>query len=500
MDTRLKLEELGKRILSASRTELLLSMRFMGVALDSLRYQMDLSTRSIGTDADAIRFNPNWLAEEYLSHPYMVNRAYLHMILHCLFRHMFGVEEHKDGELWDLSCDIAAESLIDTMHYPAIVRVPSDFREEWYARLQAEVKVLTAEKIYQYFRSQKYDYDMQLRLENEFRVDDHSFWQRMQQETSDSSDDVRDVPQESLEEANGHSPDAQPGPDRQSGEDRSGQNDGAEKNAGNSPQGHPSAGSDERSDAFFVRTNPNEDDWRKKAERIRSDLETFAKEASEDAGSLDRVLSVVSRKKRDYRDFLKMFSVVREEASVDPDSFDYGFYNYGMELYGNMPLIEENEFREARKIDELVIAIDTSASCQDVLVQRFLDETSAVLSSRENFFHHVQIRLIECDDQIQNDICITDLKQMEKYAQHFHMKGGYGTDFRPVFQYVKQIRDNGGLKNLRGLMYFTDGFGIYPKHPTDYATAFVFCGDDDMNDHDVPDWAMKLYLDVTHPG
>ena len=31
---------------------------------------------------------------------------------------------------------------------------------------------------------------------------------------------------------------------------------------------------------------------------------------------------------------------------VDMDSFDYGFYNYGMTVYGNMPLIEELEYRE----------------------------------------------------------------------------------------------------------------------------------------------------------
>ena len=40
---------------------------------------------------------------------------------------------------------------------------------------------------------------------------------------------------------------------------------------------------------------------------------------------------------------------MREEVSVDMDSFDYGFYMYGLQHYGNMPLIEENEFREAKK-------------------------------------------------------------------------------------------------------------------------------------------------------
>ena len=74
---------------------------------------------------------------------------------------------------------------------------------------------------------------------------------------------------------------------------------------------------------------------------------------------------------------------------------------YGLQHYGNMPLIEENEFREAKKIEELVIAIDTSASCKEKLVQQFLNETGAILKHQESFFHKVHIRIIECDNQIQ---------------------------------------------------------------------------------------------------
>ena len=105
--------------------------------------------------------------------------------------------------------------------------------------------------------------------------------------------------------------------------------------------------------------------------------------------------------KKATKNFLKRFAVVREEVSVDMDSFDYGFYMYGLQHYGNMPLIEENEFREAKKIEELVIAIDTSASCKEKLVQQFLNETGAILKHQESFFHKVHIRIIECDNQIQ---------------------------------------------------------------------------------------------------
>ena len=43
-ETHQQLIQIGSRILSASRNELYLSMRFLDVALSSLRYEMNLSS------------------------------------------------------------------------------------------------------------------------------------------------------------------------------------------------------------------------------------------------------------------------------------------------------------------------------------------------------------------------------------------------------------------------------------------------------------------------
>ena len=237
-----------------------------------------------------------------------------------------------------------------------------------------------------------------------------------------------------------------------------------------------------------------EEEWKENAKRMETELLSRGKEASEETGSLLRLLSIATRRRKSYREFLKKFAVVREEVAIDMDSFDYGFYMYGLSQYGNMPLIEENELREAKKIDELVIAIDTSASCSKTLVQQFLNETGAILRQQENFFHKVCIHIIECDNQIQKDLTIHELKELDRYAGEFEVRGGYGTDFRPVFSYVEKLRKQGELRNLRGLMYFTDGEGEYPVTPTDYDTAFVFWNTEDFDDTKVPGWAMKLYL------
>lgn len=54
------------------------------------------------------------------------------------------------------------------MDYPTILRVTSDFRQEWYEKLEKEVSVLTAEKLYQYFMLRKRDPYLEESLRQEF--------------------------------------------------------------------------------------------------------------------------------------------------------------------------------------------------------------------------------------------------------------------------------------------------------------------------------------------
>ena len=213
----------------------------------------------------------------------------------------------------------------------------------------------------------------------------------------------------------------------------------------------------------------------------------------EDSGLLEQV-QVANRERYNYKAFLRKFAVMKEEMQVDPDSFDYIYYTYGMNHYGNMPLIEPLESREVYRIEDFVIAIDTSMSCSGELVRRFLEETYQVLSESESYFKKVRIHIIQCDDQIRSDVKITDQGEMKEYMEHFTIQGMGGTDFRPVFEYVNGLRNQGEFAKLRGLLYFSDGKGIYPVKMPPYDVAFVFIKDQ-YQDESVPDWAMKLILD-----
>ena len=159
-----------------------------------------------------------------------------------------------------------------------------------------------------------------------------------------------------------------------------------------------------------------------------------------------------------------------------------------------MPLIEPLETKELRRVEDFVIVIDTSMSCSGELVKRFLEETCAILSQSESFFKKVNIHIIQCDDAVRQDVTIENEEQMKAYMERLELLGMGGTDFRPAFAYVDEMVRKRRFKKLRGLLYFTDGYGTFPVQMPLYDTAFVFMRDQ-YTDVDVPPWAMKVILD-----
>ena len=453
------------KVLDAARTELYMDMRFMGAALSSLSFEMDLSTTTVGTDAVSIRFNPSYVLRLFVEEPGKLNRTYIHMLLHCIFRHMYTSEKYEDERLFNLCADIVVESILDDMDYQCIYRVSSDYRQRWYETLTKELKVLTVERLYRYFSDGEHapeerEYE---KLEREFFLDDHGFWLRMKEQ--EDEDKKNDPPLDSETESPEQDPD--------------------DKNNTDKKYINPRR---------LQKIRHQEKNWDREAKRLETEIETIGKDKSDKLGKLSWILQFQNTGRRDYKEFLDRFKLLREEGGIDLDSFDYGMYAFGLDHYGNMPLIEENEFREVKKVQELVIALDTSASCKDEMAQRFLNETGTMLLSSENFFQKIKIVILQCDDQVQKMDVITSVEDMKKYASAIHVEGGYGTDFRPVFEKVEQLRRQHFFENLKGLIYFTDGYGIYPEKPTDYDSAFVFIEDSDYEDEKVPDWALKLYM------
>lgn len=117
-----------------------------------------------------------------------------------------------------------------------------------------------------------------------------------------------------------------------------------------------------------------------------------------------------------------------------------------------------------------------------------------MLCESDSYFRKINIHIIQCDEQIREDQRITSREEMEAYMKDFTVIGQGGTDFRPAFEYVNRRMRQGEFHWLRGLLYFTDGEGIYPVKRPVYETAFIFVKDQ-YTDISVPPWAIKLILE-----
>ena len=431
---------ISEDVLDISRNRLLVNLRFMDTALSF--HCRELYNGSFSTDGRTLYYDPAFVLRTYSASKELLTRTYLHTVLHCVFCHPFTGAD-IDRRLWDLACDIASESVICELDLPCTRSDDDGRRRDLLRKIRRETGFLTAEKIYSALRREELeaaDTDEKLRkLEDLFMADDHSLWYS----GSDQPPAVQTV---------------------LSGDAKLDQDD-----------------------------LTLQDEWKKIAEQIEMEIETFAKVRGKFASSLVQNLRSVNREKYDYSEFLRKFAAVNETVKVSDDEFDYIYYNYGLQHYHKMPLIEPLEYREDNKIRDFVIAIDTSGSVAGEEVQSFLQKTYNILKNRESFHNKINVHIVQCDAQIQSDEVIHSPEDFERYLETMEIRGLGGTDFRPVFEYVDRLLKEGVFSDLKGLIYFTDGLGIYPPSKPAYRTAFIFV-ESGYNVPEVPVWAMKVVL------
>lgn len=241
-----------------------------------------------------------------------------------------------------------------------------------------------------------------------------------------------------------------------------------------------------------------EEQWKKISERIKADLKSFSKDKS-NSESLEKNLAEATKDRYDYAQILQKFTVMGEDMQVNDDEFDYIYYTYGLSEFGNMPLVEPLEYKDTKKVKEFVIAIDTSASCRGEIVREFVRKTYSILKGTENFFQKINVHIVQCDSEVQSDMKITGEEDFEEFMRNGKLKGFGSTDFRPVFEYVDQLAAEGEFENLKGLIYFTDGYGIYPAQMPEYDTIFVFL-DENGERPELPPWAIGIVLNEDEIG
>ena len=167
---------IGREILFSARSELYMNLPFLDGALAALPVQDGFETSSLATDAKALYFSGAWLAQRFERSRTSVNRAYLHTVFHCLLRHPAKMRG-RDRDLWSLACDIAVESLLDSLDYRCLAPDKTSVRRRsLYRSLHEHMPVLTAEAVYRHFRRERMNsYDCAT-LTRVFAVDEHTLW------------------------------------------------------------------------------------------------------------------------------------------------------------------------------------------------------------------------------------------------------------------------------------------------------------------------------------
>lgn len=399
----------AEEIVSASANRLCLDMRFLTMAVLSLKREIVPGEGLPHCDGRTVTFHADSVISDYRSDPNLVTRGLAHCVMHCILGHA----DPRGSPSRLLAEDMIAEYVLDSLNTPHVTVDGRDDRmyacEKFFRRAGAPAPELV-----------------------EKELETASQWQT----------------------------------DLYSG----------------------MFGRDDNS----MHAESDSAEWRELAQQAVAEVEGFIRDVGGGTYAFVSIMRIRNRRRYDYRSFLRKFMTRRSSVRESMDEFDPIFYTYGLSMYGNVPLMDSLESSDSHRVEEFVIAIDTSGSTMRGPVAAFLEEAFAVLR-QSGMGRGVNLHVIQCDEEVRSDDVVRCEEDIRRLASDFKLRGGKGTDFRPVFRYVDSLVEAGEFRNLRGLMYFTDGMGTYPERRPPYDTAFVFC-DDRYSELDVPPWAMRLVV------
>jgi predicted metal-dependent peptidase len=171
--------------------------------------------------------------------------------------------------------------------------------------------------------------------------------------------------------------------------------------------------------------------------------------------NLDRFVTEYLDSKLPWQELLARFM-----QSVSKNDFNWSRPNKAFLLnYGiYMPSIH------SESCGSVVLAVDTSGSIGEKELNEFAAELNGILDQ----VRPEKVTVIYCDAQINHVEEFTP----DQYPVGLKAKGGGGTDFAPVFDYIKE-----NVENPQCLIYLTDLYGHFPKEEPPYPTMWV-CNSD----------------------
>lgn len=167
-------------------------------------------------------------------------------------------------------------------------------------------------------------------------------------------------------------------------------------------------------------------------------------------GDLDRMVQALLRPKANWRDLLRRFveNTARSDYSWFPPNRRY--IHQGLYL----PSVK------SERLKPVVVAVDTSGSVTEDLLKQFASEVRSILEDCNPELVHV----VYCDWHIQGSEVFTP----EDFPESLAAKGGGGTSFAPVFEWIAEQEIEPTC-----LIYLTDLYGWFPEEEPDYPVLWA---------------------------
>lgn len=215
-------------------------------------------------------------------------------------------------------------------------------------------------------------------------------------------------------------------------------------------------------------------------------------------GQMKQQVRMAADSHMSYRELLMHLVSDKEDTRELPDTLDTMLYSYGLELYGDVPLVEPSEVNEVKKLHSLVIAIDTSGSCSGEVASLFLRETYQLLLDLREMAQFDSVYVLQCDEEIQDEQCFTNIDTLFEMREQ-EMYGFGGTSFVPVFGRIEELQETDAVV-VDALLYLTDTMGVFPEKKPDYPVYLIIPEDEitvngSPANPDIPDWADYIVIE-----
>ena len=405
------------RQVMAAREDMLSACPFWGALALRLTIVEDASCDTAWTDGESIGYSPDYIAS--ISHN---ERVFLlaHEVAHCAFGHPWR-RDGRDHLDFNRATDYAINSELQrhgfTLPNGVLIDARYDGRSaEWiYDRLAQSAPVPPPEP---------------------------GPGQDEGDEGDDAQGDENGEDEGDENEGDGSPDNAAPGGAKSDeGEDEEGEGaaqPGAPQEAPGEVRDAPSPQGDEA-------PGMDEGDWRQAV----AEAALTAKARGEYGANVERIVQQTQTSKVDWPSVLRRFVSEAAQADYSWRAPNTRFLASGMYL----PAIQ------ADGLGHMVVAIDTSGSVDETQLAQMESEVRAIVGEAQPS----RTTVLYCDTRING---VDHFDQGEPVT--LTLRGGGGTDFRPVFNWVEVEGERPAC-----LVYLTDLMGTFPRLAPDYPVLWV---------------------------